>query len=53
MLADPAFPQYLLRALILRAVSDHLARPHLRRPGADDPYGPAVDLAVHLARASR
>ncbi len=53
MLVDPIFPQYLLRALIFRAVTDHLARPHLRRPDVDDPYQPAVALAVRLAQASR
>ncbi len=53
MLVDPTFPQYLLRALIYRAVTDHLARPHLRRRDVDDPYRPAVDLAIHLAQASR
>jgi hypothetical protein len=52
MLVDPIFPQYLLRALIFRAVTDHLARPHLRRPDVDDPYQPAVALAVRLAQAS-
>ncbi len=53
MLVDPIFPQYLLRALIFRAVTDHLARLHLRRPDVDDPYQPAVALAVRLAQASR
>ena len=53
LLADPDFPQHLLRALIFRAVTDHLARPHLRRPDADDPYRPALALAVSLAQASR
>lgn len=52
MLVDPTFPQYLLRALIFRAVSDHLARPQVRGPGVDDPYGPAVDLAIQLAQPS-
>lgn len=53
MMVDPTFPQYLLRALIFRAVTDHLARLHLRRPDADDPYKRAVDLAVQLAQPSR
>ncbi|TFV62712.1 hypothetical protein E4P41_06425 [Geodermatophilus sp. DF01-2] len=53
MLVYPAFPQYLLRALIFRAVTDHLARPHLRRPDADNPYEPAVDLVIDLAATSR
>ncbi len=53
MLVDPTFPQFLLRALIYRAVTDHLGRPHLRRPEDDDPYMLAVDLAVHLARTSQ
>jgi len=47
---DPAFPQCLLRALIYRAVTEHLARPHLRRPDAADPYLPAVQIATRLAR---
>lgn len=49
MLVDPAFPQYLLRALVFRAVTDHLAQRHRRRADGGDPYGPAVDLAVELA----
>lgn len=53
MLEDPTFPQYLLRALIFRAVTDHLARPHLRRPDGADPYSSAADLAIHLAQPSR
>lgn len=53
MLVDPAFPQYLLRALIFRAVTDHLARPRQRRPDVDNPYEPAVDLAIDLAATSR
>jgi len=52
LLADPDFPQYLLRALIYRAVTDHLARPQQRRVDADDPYLPAVELATQFARAS-
>ena len=44
------FPQYLLRALIYRAVTDRLARPHepVRRD-EDDHYLPAVELALRLA----
>lgn len=53
MLVDPTFPQYLLRALIFRAVTDHLAAPHLRRPAGADRYQPAVALAVRLAQAAR
>jgi len=51
LLDDPAFPQYLLRALIFRAVTDHLARPDLQRVDADDPYLAAVELALRLAAA--
>ena len=53
LLADAALPQHLLRALIFRAVTDQLARPHLRRTKADDRYRWAVALAVSLAQASR
>lgn len=53
MLVDSDFPQYLLRALIFRAVTDHLARPHRRPTDADDPYKPAVDLAIDLAQTPR
>jgi uncharacterized protein (TIGR02569 family) len=43
------FPQYLLRALIYRAVADRLARPReALRPDAADPYLPAVELALRL-----
>ncbi|HEX8093988.1 hypothetical protein [Jatrophihabitans sp.] len=45
---DPERGQYLLRALIYRAVTDHLARPELRRTDADDPYLPAVTLVLRL-----
>lgn len=48
LLDDPDVPQYLLRAVIYRAVTDHLARPHPRRDDADDPYLPAVELALQL-----
>lgn len=53
MLRDPAFPQYLLRALIFRAATDHLARRHPQRPHTDDRYRRAVELAVHLAQRDR
>ena len=53
MLRDPAFPQYLLRALIFRAVTDHLARRHLQRPHTDDGYRLAVELAIHLTQRHR
>ena len=44
------FPQYLLRALIYRAVTDRLFRlDEPLRPDDDDPYLPAVELALHLA----
>ena len=52
LLEDPAFPQYLLRALIYRAVTDHLAHPQHSRVDADDPYLPAVELATRLVRAA-
>jgi uncharacterized protein (TIGR02569 family) len=45
---DPDAVQYLLRALIFRAVTDHLARPELSRSDEDDPYLPAVTLALRL-----
>jgi uncharacterized protein (TIGR02569 family) len=44
------FPQYLLRALVFRAVTDRLFRlDEPLRPDSADPYLPAVDLACHLA----
>jgi uncharacterized protein (TIGR02569 family) len=44
------FEQYLLRALIFRAVVDRLFRPHEPlRPDEADPYLPAVELACRLA----
>ncbi len=52
LLEDPAFPQYLLRALIYRAVTDHLAQPQQPRVDADDPYLPAVELATRLVRGA-
>jgi len=47
------FEQYLLRALIYRAVTDRLVRLHepLRQDDAD-PYLPAVELALRLARTT-
>ncbi len=46
------FPQYLLRALVFRAVTDRLARlDEPLRPDAEDPYLPAVDLACRIAAA--
>lgn len=45
------FGQYLLRALIFRAVTDQLARPDQpARPARLDPYLPAVELAAALCR---
>jgi uncharacterized protein (TIGR02569 family) len=44
------FDQYLLRALIYRAVTDRLFRPDEPiRPDDADPYLPAVDFACRLA----
>lgn len=44
------FPQYLLRALIHRAVTDRLFRlDEPVRPDDADPYLPAVELALRLA----
>jgi uncharacterized protein (TIGR02569 family) len=45
---DPDATQYLARALVYRSVTDHLARPHLRRTDANDPYSPAVALVLRL-----
>jgi uncharacterized protein (TIGR02569 family) len=46
------FEQFLLRALIYRAVTDRLFRQHEpSRPDDADPYLPAVDLACRLAAA--
>lgn len=45
---DIDFPQYLLRALIYRAITDALHPADQSRP-ADDPYLGAVELAIHLA----
>jgi uncharacterized protein (TIGR02569 family) len=46
---DPDTIQYLLRALIYRVVTDHVARPEQRRTD-DDPYLPAVTLVHRLLR---
>ena len=47
------FEQYLLRALIYRAVTDRLVREHEPiRPDDADPYLPAVELACSLASAT-
>ena len=47
---DPDAAQYLLRALMFRAVVDRLARPdEPLRPDDTNPYLPAVELAVRLA----
>lgn len=44
---DAALPQYLLRALIYRTVTDRLFRlDQPLRPDSDDPYLSAVDLAI-------
>lgn len=46
------FDQYLLRALIYRAVTDRLFREHEPiRPDDSDPYLPVVALACRLAGA--
>ena len=44
-----SFPQYLLRALVYRAVTDRLVRPTGDRSERDDPYAPAVELALAMA----
>jgi uncharacterized protein (TIGR02569 family) len=50
----PDFPQYLLRALVYRLVTDRVARPSAPDPAdEDDPYLPAVELAVRLAEDDR
>jgi uncharacterized protein (TIGR02569 family) len=44
---DADFPQYLLRALIYRAVTDRLFRlDQPLRSDSDDPYRSAADLAI-------
>ena len=46
------FGQYLVRALIFRAVTDWLAaQADPVTPADDDPWAPAVDLACRLAAA--
>jgi uncharacterized protein (TIGR02569 family) len=46
----PDLPQYLLRALVYRLVTDRVAEPEAADPApADDPYLPAVELALRLA----
>jgi uncharacterized protein (TIGR02569 family) len=46
------FPQYLLRALIYRTVTDRLFRlDQPIRPDDDDPYLSAVDLAIRAANS--
>ena len=46
----PYFPQFLVRALIMRAVVDRLFRPaEPTRPDSDDPYLVAVEIACRLA----
>lgn len=52
MLKDPDFPQYLLRALIYRIVTDDLARVQQARLDTDDPYLAAVELATRLTRTA-
>ena len=48
-----SFDQYLLRALIFRAVTDRLVRPNEPlRPDDSDPYLPAVDLACRIAASN-
>ena len=49
MLRDPAFPQYLLRALISRAVTDHLARRRARHPpGTEAPIADTLSVITLL-----
>ena len=47
----PRFPQFLVRALIMRAVVDRLFREDDSLRDDDDPFGPAVQLACGLAAA--
>ncbi len=49
--SDPSFAQCLLRALIFRAVTDHLTRQH-RPVDFEDPYRRAVEIALRLASRS-
>ncbi len=53
MLAHATFLQHVIRALIFRIVTDHLAGRLRRGPGADDPYRSAVDLTLRLSRKTR
>ena len=49
----PDFAQFLLRALIYRAVADRLARlDEPPRPDDADPFLPAVELALRTAAGS-
>lgn len=48
LLRNPGFPQCLLRALVFRAVTHHLARRHPRSTAAPDPYWPATQLVTRL-----
>ena len=47
----PRFPQFLVRALIMRAVVDRLFREDDSLRDDDDPFGPAVQLACGVAAA--
>lgn len=47
------FPQYLLRALIYRAVVDELFRPHVTRPDEEDFFLEPVELALRLAARAK
>jgi hypothetical protein len=50
----PDFAQFLLRALIYRAVADRLARlDDPPRPDDADPFLPAVEVALRTAADSR
>ena len=46
------FPQYLLRALIYRAVVDALLRPHVEPPDEEDVFLAPVELALRLAEGA-
>lgn len=45
----PHFPQFLVRALIMRAVVDRLFRDDEPTPGDEDSFSRAVELACRLA----
>jgi uncharacterized protein (TIGR02569 family) len=48
----PCFPQFLVRALVMRAVVDRLFRQgEPNRPDHDDPFLAAVEIACRLARS--